>query len=144
MCGFLRIGKKKVDENHEKEQHAKNLDKKYKDYLTLLKELNYLNFKKKNKNKENKAINFFSLFGNKIIQARISQLSDNSKDGIENKNNFNLLNYELPFLPTFIKMEVMMMYGSYEIHKSISRLYIISNVLKMNEKITFNNLLVSI
>ena len=53
-----------------------------------------------------------------------------------------LQNYALQFLPCFIKIEVIILYGCYEIYKHSSRLFIVKNFIPMNEKINFNKILV--
>ena len=81
----------------------------------------------------------------KSVEERINELTkESSIIDSKKQSRFELNKYKLPFLPAFIKIEAIMMYGSYEIIKLVSRLYIISDEIKMNEKINFNNLLVLI
>ena len=133
---------KQVENEHEND--FKHMLAKYKENLALQNELNYLNLNlKKDQKKEKKVINFFSMFGAKTVQERVKELTEIPADSEEKKDlRFGLDNYKLPFLPAFLRVEVLMMYGSYEINKVSTRVFIISNEIKMNEKIYFSNLLV--
>jgi hypothetical protein len=153
LCGACMPGKKKKDEiEKDKEEEKgggdehhndlKHLLDKYKKNLALQNELNYLS-KKKDHKKDKKVINFFSLFGAKTVQDRVKELTEVPADPEEGKESrFGLDNFKMPFLPAFLRVEILIMYGSYEIQRMSTRVFILSNEIKMNEKINFNNLLV--
>jgi hypothetical protein len=72
-----------------------------------------------------------------------SNLNSNSSPINILDENFYLNNYKLQFLPCFFKIEVILMYGSYEITKRKTRFFIINNNVTISEKINFNSLLIS-
>lgn len=76
-----------------------------------------------------------------------SSLMREGTDGIkvidDTIENFSMKNYKLPFLPVFIKIEVILLYGSYEIQKLHSRYFMVNDDININEKINFSKLLVS-
>ncbi len=153
ICGSCMPEKKKKEEKEKEKEEEKQVEnehhndlkdllEKYKKNLNLQNDLNYLNIKKDQK-KEKKLINFFSMFGAKTVQDRIKELTEIPEDPEEKKSmRFGLENFKLPFLPAFLRVEILIMYGSYEIQRVSTRIFIISNEIKMNEKINFNSLLV--
>ncbi len=55
---------------------------------------------------------------------------------------FKLSNYLMPFLPGFLRIEIIIMYGCNEIQKTFTRFFVLNNDIQMNERINFDELLV--
>jgi hypothetical protein len=132
--------KQQENEQHEHEKHLKSMGKKYKDNLELLDKLNDMKIQIKKQKGEKTLRNL--LKGThylKYTEERIKQLQTD-----KGKDNFSLNYYKLPFLPSMIRLEVIVLYGSYEIQKQSTRFFIINNDIIINEKMNFNKLLVNI
>lgn len=146
---------KEKEKNHEEEEHKKQLKtmiEKYKKSLKVQNELNYLRVPHKFDPYEKK----MNIFSNRLMYstALLDRLKDLStekknhkdlkkKENLNNVENFALSNYKIQFLPCFIKIEIILMYGSFEIQKLSTRFLILNNNINIDEKISFQHLLIS-
>jgi hypothetical protein len=133
--------KQQEHEQHEHEKHLKNMSKKYKDNLELSDKLNDLKIQLKKQKGEKMLRNL--LKGSHYLKYTDEKIKHLQADNPKGKENFSLNNYKLPFLLSMIKLEVIILYGSYEIQKLSTRFFIVDNDININEKITFNKLLIS-
>ncbi len=151
FCAFCESNKKKEkveneEDNHEKQEHT--LSKKYKKSLKFQKKINPLRIESKKfvNKKTNTLFNIFNY--SDLLKSRLKDLqTDLSKthhkeEKAKQTENFTLTNYKLSFLPCFIKIEVKLFYGAYLIQKLMTRPFVISNDININEKLNFSQLLV--
>lgn len=145
---------------HEEQEHKKAIaviGKKYKKNIEILNDHNHL--KHKFKKKEDEAEKMTGVMGGLRYSSNSNYTAEKIKkltnEPSQDKNHnhlvledtsekFLLSNYVLPFLPGFLRIEVIIMYGCYEITKTSTRFFIINNDVNMNEKINFSDLFVNI
>jgi hypothetical protein len=142
-------------EQHEHEKQVKSMAKKYKENLELLDKLNYIKVGLSKQKTEKQFLNlitganYIKLTDERLkylqtdLNSRIHDKKNHLFRRLKDEENFTLNNYKLPFLPSLIRMEIIMLYGSYEIQKQNTRFFIINNDININEKVNFPKLLIS-
>jgi len=153
--------KENKEKEHEKEEHQKALRKiakNYKKNKEILNDWNHLKKKYETKKEEEDSVySLNNLFGvtafekinsqytkDKIKYLTTDRSSEENGERKDVSDIFFLTKYALQFLPAFVRIEVIILYGCFEIYKHITRFFIVNNNITMNEKINFQKILVNI
>jgi len=151
--------KKNKEKDHEEQEHQKALKdiaRKYKKNIAFTSEQNHLKDKYMTKEEDTFLYSFTNTFFKSTFEKtstyakeKVKYLTSNPVTDKENKvkpedtvDKFFLQNYALQFLPAYVRIEVIILYGCYEIYKHSTRPFILNNNITMNEKINFKNILV--
>ncbi len=140
------------DEEKNKKEQKKMIDKYY-ESRELQDELNYLTEEIKiEKINYEKPIGRISYYTNnsysKVMFNELESLSSSKSDKKKKqvkieKENFSLKNHKIPLIPCFIKIELVLMYGSFTIANHQTRFFLLRDDILLNEKMVFDKLLIS-
>jgi hypothetical protein len=145
---------KHVDNDEEKneKEHNKVIEK-YQESQELQEQLNYLTEEIKiEKFNYEKPIGRISYYTNnsysKVVFNELESLSSSKSDSKKKaekveKENFSLKNHKFPLIPCFIKVELVLMYGSYTIANHQTRFFLVRDQILFNENMVFYKFLIS-
>ena len=128
--------KEKEKEIKDKKKAINLIHKSTKQNITLQKNLNF--FKIFHKEEQEK----LDTLKNKFTAPTLPQEANNKRDELEDNPFYKEKNSKMKHLkypPIFIKIQLDILYGSFQVETLLSKHYIISNNINMMETITFNN-----